>query len=369
MSAPPAAVDRLRHRFREESAGEEDATSLLERLVREELPLVDGDAAREVVTGLHRELVGLGRLEELWSDPGVTDVLVNGPGPVWVERAGRLECTTVTLDGPALAAAIERVIGPLGLRADRAMPVADGRLADGSRLSVVMPPVAPDGPLLSIRRFAARPVPLADLAPPPAVALLTEAMEARANLVVYGGTGSGKTTLLNALCAALPETERVVTVEDAAELRLPLPHVVRLEARPPNAEGLGRVTVRDLVRAALRLRPDRIVVGEVRGSEAFDMVWAMSTGHDGSLSTCHAATAAEALERLETFVVMADAGLPFAVASRQVRRAVDVLVGVARTDGAAREVRAIHVVESGADDPAPLWVASGSRRRPNAVAR
>jgi len=363
MSTGQLDVERLRRRFRDESAGEEDATELLARLVREELPLVDGAAAQAVVDDLHRELVGLGRLEELWADPAVTDVLVNGPGAVWVERDGVLEATGVRLRPDVLASVIERVLGPLGLRADRAMPIADGRLPDGSRLSVVMPPIAPDGPLLAIRRFTTRTLPLEELAPPPALELLADAMSSRANVVVYGGTGSGKTTLLNALCATLPPAERVVTVEDAAELRLPLPHVVRLEARPANAEGRGRVTIRDLVRAALRLRPDRIVVGEVRGAEAFDMVWAMSTGHDGSLSTCHASSATEALERLQTFVAMADPAPPFEVARQQVRRAVDVLVGVGRAAGAARQVRAVHVVDPDAAEPVRLWSAPGNRSR------
>ena len=358
MKVADEVSDRVRRRFRDELADDGTPRELLASLVADEIPLLDGVSADEFVGRLHAEMVGLGRLEVLWNSADVTDILINGPGEVWVERAGQLEPSGLTLDLASIMSVIERVLGPLGLRADRSMPIADGRLADGSRLSVVLPPLAIDGPFVSIRRFAARTIPLDELAGPAVARVLREAIAERANIVVFGGTGSGKTTLLNALCALLDPTERIVTVEDAAELRLPLPHVVRLEARPANGEGVGRVSVRDLIRAALRLRPDRIIVGEVRGPEAFDMVWAMSTGHDGSLSTCHASSAAEALARLETFTAMADASLPFSVASRQVRAAVDVLVGIQRRPDGARKVVSVHRVvqrDDTDDGLTPVW--------------
>jgi pilus assembly protein CpaF len=244
---------------------------------------------------------------------------------------------------------VERVLGPLGLRLDRTNAVVDGRMGDGSRVSVIGPPLAVDGVVLTIRRFAARAVPLARFAEAPVIDLLESLVANRANLVVFGATGSGKTTLLNALAARLPDGERVVTIEDTAELRLPGSHVVRLEARPPNAEGAGEVTIRQLVRAALRLRPDRIVVGEVRGPEAFDMLWAMATGHDGSMSTCHANGASDALRRLETFVLTAGADLPLAAVRSQVRAAVDVLVGVRRLADGRRVVDSVAETCPGGD--------------------
>ena len=240
---------------------------------------------------------GLGPLEPLLADPTVTEVMVNGPGPVWIERDGRLERVDVALDNATIGLLIERVVGPLGLRVDRASPLVDARLADGSRVNVVVPPLAIDGPCVTIRRFGTRRITLDEVCPPGVAALLAWAVRARCNVVVSGGTGAGKTTLLNALAAAIPAGERVVTIEDAAELRLPGDHVVRLESRPPNAEGAGAVDIRELVRNALRMRPDRIVVGEVRGPEALDMLQAMNTGHEGSLSTCHANGPADALRR------------------------------------------------------------------------
>lgn len=344
----PSVQDRVRRRFRDELDSAESPTEMLRRLVTAEAPLLDGRGVNQLVQELSAELVGLGVLQRFWAEPEVTDVLVNGDGDVWVERNGVLQMTELRLRSEEVLGIAERVLGPLGLRVDRAQPVADGRLVDGSRFHVVVPPVAVDGPVLSIRRFARRGFGLDELAPGFFAPLLRSAVDQRANIVVFGGTGSGKTTLLNALAATVRPGERVVTVEDAAELQLDTAHVVRLEGRPANGDGAGRVTTRELVRAALRMRPDRIVVGEVRGPEAFDMVWAMSTGHDGSLSTCHAASANDALARLETFVAMADADLPFAVARRQVRSAVDLLVGVARTADGRRSVVTVHAVP---DDP------------------
>jgi pilus assembly protein CpaF len=237
------------------------------------------------------------------------------------------------------------------LRVDRSSPLVDARLRDGSRVNVVVPPLAIDGPCITIRRFGARPIPLEEVAPPGVAAFLRWAVRARGNVVVSGGTGAGKTTLLNALAGCIPAGERVVTIEDAAELRLPLEHVVRLEARPPNAEGAGEVRVRELVRNALRMRPDRIVVGEVRGSEALDMLQAMNTGHEGSLSTCHANSPADALRRIETMVVSGSGALPLAAVREQVAAAVDLVVQVARVDGGRRAVVAVDEVVALGDQP------------------
>ncbi|MCB1013773.1 MAG: CpaF family protein, partial [Acidimicrobiales bacterium] len=273
----------------------------------------------------------------------------NGAGPVWVERHGRLVPTDIVLDERTVTHLIERVVAPLGLRIDRSSPLVDARLPDGSRVNAVIPPLAVDGPCLTIRRFAARPVDLDEVCPPGVAPLLRWAVSARANLVICGGAGAGKTTLLNALAGSIPAGERVVTIEDAAELRLPGPHVVRLEARPPNAEGVGEVTIRDLVRNALRMRPDRIIVGEARGGEVADMVQAMSTGHDGSLSTCHANGAAEALRRLELLALLGGIDLPLTALRAHLAGAVDLVVAVARRPDGSRRVTAVEeVVPEGA---------------------
>ncbi|HVL93171.1 MAG TPA: ATPase, T2SS/T4P/T4SS family [Acidimicrobiales bacterium] len=305
---------------------------------RLEEPLLSPAALAAVVTDVLARATGLGPLEPLLADPTVSEVMVSGPGRVWVERAGALERVALDLDGPAVEHLIERIVGPLGLRADRASPMVDARLPDGSRVNAVVPPLAVDGPCLTIRRFSASAIPLAAFGPPDVTAFLAWAVRARLNLVVSGATSSGKTTLLNALAAEIPGAERIITVEDAAELRLPQDHVVRLEARPSNADGAGRVTVRDLVRNALRMRPDRIVVGEVRDAAALDMLQAMNTGHEGSLSTCHANGPLDALRRLETMVLMGTVDLPLAAVRDQVAAAVDVVVQVARCAGGARRV-------------------------------
>jgi pilus assembly protein CpaF len=242
------------------------------------------------------------------------------------------------------------VVGPLGLRVDRAAPLVDARLPDGSRVNAVVPPLAVDGPCLTIRRFVARRVVLDEVCPPGVAPLLAWAVRARLNVLVSGGTGAGKTTLLNALAAEVPAGERVVTVEDAAELQLPGEHVVRLEARPASAEGSGEVLVRDLVRNALRMRPDRIVVGECRGPEALDMLQAMNTGHEGSLSTCHANGPADALRRLETMVLMGSVALPLAAVREQVDGALDLVVQVARRPDGTRAV--VELAEVAPDRPA-----------------
>lgn len=304
--------------------------------------------AEAVALSAVESLAGLGPLEGLLADPAVTDVLVNGPSDIWVERAGRLERTPVSFpDEGSVVAAVERAIAPLGLRLDRASPAVAARLPDGSRLHAVIPPASVDGPVVAIRRFTPAVPHLAALVAagsvrPEGAQLLREAVVGRRSLLVSGGTGSGKTTLLNVLSGEVPAGERVVTIEDAAELQLG-GHVVRLEARPPNAEGAGEITLRTLVRHALRLRPDRIIVGEVRGPEALDLIQAMSTGHPGSMGTVHANGPAEALWRLETLALSGESRPSADAVRRQLFGAVDLVVHLARR-GAARVVGAIAEV-------------------------
>ncbi len=340
----PTIDARVHQRVLRSTADQPLDDDALAALVRVEAPLLDAADVGVVVERVRARIGGLGPIEPLLADALVSDVLVNGPGPVWVERAGRLERTDVRLTRPAIDLLIERVTAPLGLRADRATPVVDARLPDGSRVHVVLPPLAVDGPTVTIRRFGATAVPLAEFCGPEVAGLLAEAMAAGRNIVVSGGTGAGKTTLLNALCRLLPRSERVVTVEDAAELRLPGDHVVRLETRPATADGLAAVGVRALVRAALRMRPDRIVVGEVRGPEALDMVQAMNTGHGGCLSTCHANGPADALRRVETMALLGDAGVPLAAVRSQMAGALDLVVHVVRAGGPRRRVAAVAEV-------------------------
>lgn len=291
---------------------------------------------------------GLGPLDPVLADASVTELLVNGPGRAWVERGGRLEPLALDIDEATVRRVVERVIAPLGLRLDRSSPMVDARLPDGSRLHAVLHPVAVEGTCLAIRRFGAQRLPLAAFGLPPAArGFLEWAVSAGWNLLIAGGTGAGKTTLLNTLSAAVPPGERVVTVEETAELRLAQPHLVRLEARPANAEGAGAVAVRDLVRAALRLRPDRLVVGEVRGGEAFDLLQALNTGHDGSLSTIHANGPEEALARLETLVLLAGTGLPLEAARAQIATCVDAVVHLARRRDGSRAVESIAEVARG----------------------
>jgi pilus assembly protein CpaF len=317
-------------------------------VVADEAPLLPERERLRLVDELLAELVGFGPLEPLLADPAVTDVMVNGGGNVFVERGGRLERTAVVIDAAGVFHLIEKVVGPLGLRVDRSSPLVDARLPDGSRVNAVVPPLAVDGPCLTIRRFGARPIALREFCSTDVTALLTTAVRERRNIVVCGGTGSGKTTLLNALAAAIPGRDRIVTIEDAAELRLGQDHVVRLEARPANADGAGEVRIRDLVRNALRMRPDRIVVGECRGPEALDMLQAMNTGHEGSLSTCHANGADDALRRLETMVLMGDVALPLAAVREQLASALDLLVVVGRVGPRRRVIEVAEVASDAA---------------------
>jgi pilus assembly protein CpaF len=328
----------------------------LTELLRREDPLLPPARLERLLTQLTHEVVGLGPLEALLADARVTEVMLNGPGRAYVERAGRVEPVALDLDAERIVRLVDRVVAPLGLRLDRSSPMVDARLADGSRLHAVIPPLAIDGPYVTIRRFGARAVPLeAFEVDSHAAAFLCWCVAAGWNVLVAGGTGAGKTTLLNTLSRAIPPTERIVTIEETAELRLAQPHVVRLEARPANAEGAGAVGVRELVRGALRMRPDRLIVGEVRGGEALDMLQALNTGHDGSMSTVHANGPADALSRLETLVLLADAGLPLAAVRAQVVASVDAVVFVARGAHGARRVEAIAEVVSDDQRVRPLF--------------
>jgi pilus assembly protein CpaF len=285
---------------------------------------------------------GVSGFDELLSDPGVSEILLNGGGGTYVERDGRLEPVTIDLDEAGVRRVVERIIAPLGLRLDRASPMVDARLPDGSRLHAILPPVAVDGPCVAIRRFGAGRRALADFGLTPAgETVLRRALGDGWNLLLSGGTGAGKTTLLNVLGGAVAPQQRIVTIEETAELSLGQPHVVRLEARPANAEGAGAIPVRSLVRAALRLRPDRLIVGEVRGGEAFDLLQALNTGHRGSLCTIHANGPAEALARLESLVLLAGTGLPLDAIRAQIRSAVDAVVHVVRRPDGARTVDVI----------------------------
>ncbi|MDX6670474.1 MAG: pilus assembly protein CpaF [Solirubrobacteraceae bacterium] len=343
----------LRERLLREAGGADGGGDLHGRigaLVERECGLLDAEARSRLVALVAERSFGLGPLEPLLRDPAVDEVMVNGPGSVWVERAGRLERADVAFASvEELRHAIERILAPLGRRVDEACPLVDARLPDGSRVNVVIGPLALDGPVLTIRRFRRRGYSAAELVEagtltPELRDFLARCVRARLNLLVSGGTGSGKTTTLNALSEFIPGGERIVTVEDAAELRLRQAHVVRLEARPPNLEGRGEVTIRGLVRNALRMRPDRIVVGEVRGPEALDMLSAMTTGHDGSLSTVHAGSPEEAVRRVETLALMAGVGLPHAAIREQVADAIDVVVHQSRRADGRRRVTAVAEV-------------------------
>ncbi len=348
-----ALAGTLRARLLAEAGREGMRGDLHERirgLVEREAGLLDDDARARLVARVAERSFGLGPLEPLLGDPTVDEIMVNGPGQIWVERGGRIEPTAARFSGEAeLRHAIERVLAPLGRRVDEAEPLCDARLPDGSRVNVIVAPLALDGSILTIRRFRPRGFAPADLVANGTWAaelhdLLQRAVHARCNVLISGSTGSGKTTTLNALTEFIPDGERIVTVEDAAELRLRHAHVVRLEARPASLEGRGEVTVRRLVRNALRMRPDRIVVGEVRGAEALDMLSAMSSGHDGSLSTVHAGSPEEALRRVETLALMAGLGLPHEAIREQVAGAVDLVVHQARMPGGERCVVAVSEV-------------------------
>jgi pilus assembly protein CpaF len=308
--------------------------------------LTDADRAR-LIEEIKNELLGLGPLEPLLWDDEITDILVNGPSQVYVERGGKLYLTDVSFqDDQHLMLIIDRIVSQVGRRVDEASPMVDARLPDGSRINAIIPPLALDGPALSIRRFGKRRYAVDDLVAkdsitPDMVEFLRAIIRARLNLLVCGGTGSGKTTMLNCISAFIPVDERVVTIEDSAELVLQQPHVVRLETRPPNVEGKGEVTARELVRNTLRMRPDRIIVGEVRGSEVFDMLQAMSTGHDGSLCTIHANTPRDSMGRLEMMMLLAGWSIPQRAMRQQIASALNVIVHVSRLSDGTRKVMKI----------------------------
>jgi pilus assembly protein CpaF len=320
---------------------------LVERLLGEENLVLNAAERRTLVRDIQHEMVGLGPLEPLLADATVSDILVNGPRQVWVERRGKLSLTDVVFaDDDHLMKIVDKIVSRVGRRVDESCPMADARLPDGSRVNVIIPPLALDGAQMSIRRFAVVPLGMNDLVEyqtlTPGMAQLLQALaRARLNLVVSGGTGSGKTTLLNILSGCIDEGERIVTIEDAAELQLRQPHVVRLETRPPNIEGRGEVTQRELLRNALRMRPDRIILGEVRGAEALDMLQAMNTGHEGSMTTIHANTPRDALSRLENMLAMAGFNAPVRVARAQIASAISVVVQTNRLSDGRRKLTSI----------------------------
>ncbi len=317
-------------------------------LLRDEPDL--GPLEREnLAASLYAQIVGLGPLQPLLEDPGVSEIMVNGPQQVYVERSGRLQRTSVRFrDDKEIMELIERIVAPLGRRIDESSPMVDARLKDGSRVNAIIPPLALRGPSLTIRKFPEHALTMEDLEQIGSlsggmVELLRAAVRGRLNIVVAGGTASGKTTLLNSLSAFIPSDERIVTIEDAAELRLQQDHVVALETRPANLEGRGEVTIRQLVRNALRMRPDRIVVGEVRAGEALDMLQAMNTGHDGSLTTVHANAPRDVLSRIETMVLMAGFELPMRAIREQIASALDLIVHAQRMRDGSRRVT--HITE------------------------
>lgn len=304
----------------------------------------------EIVTRVLEEVLGLGPLEPLLKDPAVSEIMVVNKDTIYVEKKGKLSAVDVRFSSDAqLRTVIDRIVAPIGRRVDESSPLCDARLLDGSRVNIVLPPLALDGPAVTIRKFSAKKLGLEELVQfgsltPEMAEFLRRSVVSHKNIVVAGGTGSGKTTLLNALSSAIPDDERIVTIEDAAELKLQKPHVVRLESRPPNAEGQGAIPIRRLVVNALRMRPDRIVVGECRGGEALDMLQAMNTGHDGSLTTIHANSPRDALGRLETLVLMAGMDLPVKVVREQIRSAVHLIVQQARLSDGSRKVMSITEV-------------------------
>jgi pilus assembly protein CpaF len=324
--------------------------TIVEQVIQAERIAVSTDEREAVVDSVVNELTGLGPLETLLKDPSISDVLVNGHDKVFVERNGKLAVADVRFrDDRHLIHTIQRMVARVGRRIDESSPMCDARLPDGSRVNAIIPPLAIDGPTLSIRRFGARPLMAQDLIKVGAcstemMAYLQHAVRAKCTILIAGGTGAGKTTLLNALSSFVPSSERIITAEDAAELRLAQPHVVRLEARPPNLEGKGEVTIRDLVRNALRMRPDRIVVGEVRGAEVLDMLQAMNTGHDGSLATVHANSAEDAIARLMTMLGMAGTAFSEETMATLISRALHIVVHVSRMQDGKRRITGISEV-------------------------
>jgi pilus assembly protein CpaF len=327
-----------------------EVAALAESLLSpEEYPLSISER-EQLVDEVRHELFGLGPLEPLLADPAVSDILVNSPHNIYIERHGKLERTNVTFkDGEHLRRVIERIVSTVGRRIDESSPMVDARLKDGSRVNAIIAPLALEGPVLSIRRFGVEPLRMSSLLENESLTtemaeMFSLCVKARLNILISGGTGAGKTTLLNALSSFIPEDQRVITIEDSAELQLQQPHVVRLETRPPNIEGRGEVTQRDLVKNALRMRPDRIVIGEVRGGEAIDMLQAMNTGHEGSLTTIHANSPRDALARLETMIQMAGLRLDDRAIRRQISSALDLVIQATRLPDGRRRITSVTEV-------------------------
>jgi pilus assembly protein CpaF len=323
---------------------------VVERLCDTENPLLNRMERERLIDEVLDETFGFGPLEVLLKDPTISDILVNGPHKIYVERRGKLEKTDVKFrDNEHLLQIIDRIVSKVGRRVDETSPMVDARLPDGSRVNAIIPPLALDGPSMSVRRFGTNPLKLEDLlnykAFTPEMAMLMEAcIKARLNILISGGTGCGKTTLLNTLSSFIPGDERIVTIEDAAELQLQQDHVVRLETRPPNIEGKGQITTRDLVRNALRMRPERIIIGECRGAESLDMLQAMNTGHAGSMTTLHANSPRDAQARLETMIMMAGMELPIKAMRQQISSAVDLIIQANRLQGGPRKVTSLTEV-------------------------
>lgn len=334
------------NRLQEETAREQLSRATIDILQREKTPLTMTERER-LVTEILDEVFGLGPMQPLLADPTISDILVNGPHEVYVERRGKLERASVHFnDNDHLMRIIDRIVSRVGRRVDESSPMVDARLRDGSRVNVIIPPLALDGPVLSIRRFGTDPLTAMDILDngtitPEMLDLMKAAVQGKLNILISGGTGAGKTTLLNILSGFIPADERIITIEDAAELQLKQEHVVRLETRPPNIEGKGAVRQRQLVINALRMRPDRIVVGEVRGEEAVDMLQAMNTGHEGSLTTVHANTPRDALSRIETMVSMANLNLPEKAARQQIASAMNLVIQISRLPDGTRKVMSI----------------------------
>ncbi len=322
---------------------------VVEHLCDTEDTLLNRTERERLIEEVLDETLGLGPLELLLKDPSISDILINGPHNIYVERGGRLEKTTVKFrDDNHLLQIIDRMVSRVGRRVDETCPMVDARLPDGSRVNAIIPPLALDGPAVSIRRFGSRPLKLEDLLnfkafTPEMVMLLEGAIKARLNVIISGGTGSGKTTLLNTLSSFIPNSERIITIEDAAELQLQQDHVVRLETRPPNIEGKGAITATDLVRNALRMRPERIIIGECRGPETLDMLQAMNTGHEGSMTTLHANSPRDAIARIETMIMMSGVELPLKAMRQQIASAVDIIIQANRLQGGKRRIT--HITE------------------------
>ena len=335
----------------EEDRARNEIREIVQGLFAKESAPLSLEQRRQIVEKIENEVMGLGPLEPLLADPKVADILVNGPDQVYVERNGKLELTDVTFnDADHLANIIDRIVSGVGRRIDESSPMVDARLKDGSRVNAIIPPLALDGPMMSIRRFGVDLLQMEDLIKAGTLTdkiaeVLRGIVKAELNILISGGTGAGKTTMLNVLSGYIPENERIVTIEDSAELQLRQPHVVRLETRPPNIEGNGEVTQRDLVRNSLRMRPDRIVVGEVRGPEALDMLQAMNTGHDGSLTTIHANTPRDSLTRVENMVSMTGISFPSKVLREQIASAIDVVIQLSRHEDGTRRLVSLQEID------------------------